>query len=152
MKSFEGFDDGRLDDELLGFLTKGHFLFKVAFKVEVAELFVDFYLIEELFDEEVVVLPKVVDVFARDVADRFPVVLNGIELVVGGLEGFVFVVNELPQLVKDMLFFFEVFLFLEIEGFLEFLPFVAEGVVGFAEGVGYGVVGVLIVFFCAAVV
>ena len=145
-----GLGDGRFHDEFFGFLADEGLALEVFLLVEEHEFLVHLDLAEELFDEEVVVLPKAVDFGARHVADGFPAFLDGVEVVVGLFQALVVVVDELAEFVKDFLFLFQVFLFDGLELVDMFLSALAVLVICFAVGFGDGVVAALIFVLVAA--
>ena len=98
-------------EQFLGFLAKLDFGIEVLLHVEVAQLSSDSHLVEELFNEEMVVVPQVGVFGSRHRTDFFPAVLKGMEIVVGLLQRLIGS-DDLFQFLEEGLFLGEVFLLL----------------------------------------
>ena len=88
LKFFEGSQDRGFEKQFFRFLAKSDFGFQVLFQVQVLQLFVQLDLIKEFLNQEMIVLPEVVDLCTRNHPDLFPTVLEVFKLIVGFLEGF----------------------------------------------------------------
>ena len=97
-----------------------------------------------------VVLPQAVEFGTRHLADGLPAVLDGVELVVGGLQALRFVVYQLAQFFKDLLFLFEVVLLCGFHLVDVFLSTFAVDAVYLAVGFGHAVVAAFVLVFVAA--
>ena len=112
LQPFEGLCHRGLHNELLGLLTERYLLVEVALLIQGAQLTVNLQLVEELFYLEVVVLPQVVHLVARHVADAFPALLYLVEAIQRGAHLFLLAVYQRAKFLNEGLFGRQVFLLL----------------------------------------